>query len=79
MFAAAVAVAALTLAGCARRPDVDHDDEAAGFGEYPHVFVSSPSGTDGAISARSARRCSDTASREMEARGYRRANDSPTW
>jgi len=77
VFAAAVAVAALALAGCASGPDVRADyDKAADFGKYRTYGFVAQAGTDqGDFRSLGTQMLQNAASREMEARGYRRAEN----
>jgi hypothetical protein len=76
-FAAAVAAAVLTLAGCASGPDVRADyDKAADFGKYrTYGFVAQPGTDQGDVRSLATQMLQKAAAREMEARGYRPADN----
>ena len=75
---AMLAVAAIALAGCASGPDIRADyDKAADFGKYRTYGFVTQAGTDtGDFRSLATQMLQNAASREMEARGYRRS-DSP--
>ena len=74
---ATLALAALALAGCASGPDIRADyDKSADFGKYRTYGFVAQAGTDsGDFKSLSTQLLQNAASREMEARGYRRADD----
>jgi len=74
---AAMGVAAIVLAGCASGPDIRADyDKAADFGKYRTYGFVAQAGTDsGDFKSLSTQMLQGAASREMEARGYRRADN----
>jgi hypothetical protein len=76
-FAAAVAAAVLALAGCASGPDVRADyDKAADFGKYrTYGFVAQPGTDQGDVRSLATQMLQKAAAREMEARGYRPADN----
>jgi hypothetical protein len=74
---ATFAVAAIVLAGCASGPDIRADyDKAADFGKYRTYGFVTQAGTDsGDFRSLATQMLQSAASREMEARGYRRAEN----
>lgn len=74
---ALLALAAASLAGCASGPDVRADyDRSADFGKYRTFGFVAQAGTDtGDFKSLSTQLLQNAASREMEARGYRRADN----
>jgi hypothetical protein len=76
-FAAAAAVAAVMLAGCASGPDVRADyDKAVDFGKYRTYGFVTQAGTDqGDVRSLATQMLQNAASREMQARGYQRADN----
>jgi hypothetical protein len=74
---ATLAVAAITLAGCASGPDIRADyDRSADFGKYRTYGFVAQAGTDaGDFRSLSTQMLQNAASREMEQRGYRRAEN----
>ena len=74
---AAFAVAAIALAGCASGPDIRADyDKAADFGKYRTYGFVTQAGTDsGDFRSLATQMLQNAASREMEARGYTRAEN----
>jgi len=74
---AAFAVAAIVLAGCASGPDIRADyDKAADFGKYRTYGFVTQAGTDsGDFRSLATQMLQNAASREMEARGYTRAEN----
>jgi len=74
----AFAVATLVLTGCASGPDIRADyDKAADFGAYRTYGFVAQAGTDtGDFRSLATQMLQNAAAREMEARGYRRA-ESP--
>jgi len=68
---------ALAIAGCASGPDIRADyDRAADFGKYRTYGFLSQAGTDeGDFKSLSTQMLQNAAAREMEARGYARADD----
>ena len=72
-----IALAALALAGCASGPDIRADyDRAADFGKYRTYGFLAQAGTDeGDFKSLSTQMLQNAASREMEARGYARADN----
>ena len=77
VFAATAAVAMLTLAGCASGPDVRADyDKAVDFGKYRTYGFVTQAGTDqGDVRSLATQMLQNAASREMQARGYQRAEN----
>jgi len=73
----AFAVATLALTGCASGPDIRADyDKAADFGAYRTYGFVAQAGTDtGDFRSLATQMLQNAAAREMEARGYRRAED----
>jgi hypothetical protein len=76
-FPAVLAAAAIALAGCASGPDIRADyDRAADFGKYRTYGFVAQAGTDtGDFRSLATRMLQNAASREMEARGYTRAEN----
>jgi hypothetical protein len=74
---ATLAVAAFALAGCASGPDIRADyDRSADFGKYRTYGFVAQAGTDaGDFRSLSTQMLQNAASREMEQRGYRRAEN----
>ena len=74
---ALLGLAAVVLGGCSSGPDVRADyDRAADFGKYRTYGFVAQAGTDsGDFKSLSTQLLQNAASREMEARGYRRADD----
>jgi hypothetical protein len=74
---AALACGLLVLAGCASGPDIRADyDRAADFGKYRSYGFVANAGTDsGDFKSLSTQMLQNAAAREMEARGYVRADD----
>lgn len=74
---AAFAAAALALAGCAGGPDIRADyDKTADFGKYRTYGFVAQAGTDtGDFRSLSTQMLQNAASREMEKRGYTRAEN----
>ena len=74
---AAFAVAAIALAGCASGPDIRaYYDKAADFGKYRTYGFVTQAGTDsGDFRSLATQMLQNAASREMEARGYTRAEN----
>jgi hypothetical protein len=74
---ATLAVAAFALAGCASGPDIRADyDRSADFGKYRTYGFVTQAGTDaGDFRSLSTQMLQNAASREMEQRGYRRAEN----
>jgi hypothetical protein len=74
---ATLALAAIALAGCASGPDVRGDyDKAADFGKYRSYGFVAQAGTDsGEFKSLATQLLQNAASREMEARGYARAEN----
>jgi hypothetical protein len=74
---AMLAVAAAALAGCASGPDVRADyDKSADFGKYRTFgFVAQPGTDAGDFRSLSTQMMQNAAAREMEARGYTRAEN----
>jgi hypothetical protein len=74
---ATIALAAIALAGCASGPDVRGDyDKAADFGKYRSYGFVAQAGTDsGEFKSLATQLLQNAASREMEARGYARAEN----
>ena len=74
---AAFAVAAIVLAGCASGPDIRADyDKAADFGKYRTYGFVTQAGTDsGDFRSLATQMLQNAASREMETRGYTRAEN----
>jgi hypothetical protein len=72
-----LAFAALALGGCASGPDIRADyDRAADFGKYRTYGFLAQAGTDeGDFKSLSTQMLQNAASREMEARGYARADN----
>jgi len=70
-------VAAVALAGCATGPDIRADyDKSADFGKYRTYGFVAQAGTDTSdFKSLSTQLMQNAASREMEARGYRRADN----
>jgi hypothetical protein len=75
--AAVFAVATIALAGCSSGPDIRADyDKAADFGKYRTYGFVSQAGTDaGDFRSLSTQLLQNAASREMESRGYARAEN----
>lgn len=75
--AATLAVAAIALAGCASGPDIQADyDKAADFGKYRTYGFVANAGTDsGDYRALATQMLQSAASRQMEQRGYTRAEN----
>lgn len=75
---AVLAVAAMALTGCASGPDVRADyDKSADFGKYrTYGFVAQPGTDAGDVRSLATQMLQNAAAREMEARGYRRADDA---
>jgi hypothetical protein len=75
--AATLAVAAIALAGCASGPDIRADyDKAADFGKYRTYGFVANAGTDsGDYRALATQMLQSAASRQMEQRGYTRAEN----
>jgi len=76
-FIATLAVAAIALAGCASGPDIRADyDKAADFGKYRTYGFVSQAGTDaGDFKSLATQMLQSAAAREMESRGYQRADN----
>jgi hypothetical protein len=74
---ATLAVAAIALAGCASGPDIRADyDKSADFGKYRTYGFVSQAGTDaGDFRSLSTQMLQNAAAREMEQRGYTRAEN----
>lgn len=74
---AAFAAAAIALAGCASGPDIQADyDKSADFGKYRTYGFVAQAGTDsGDFRSLATKMLQSAASREMEQRGYVRAED----
>jgi hypothetical protein len=74
---AALAAAAIALAGCASGPDIRADyDKAADFGKYRTYGFVAQAGTDsGDFRSLATQMLQNAASREMESRGYTRAEN----
>jgi len=74
---AALAVTAIALAGCASGPDIQADyDRAADFGKYRTYGFVAQAGTDtGDFRSLATKMLQNAASREMEQRGYMRAEN----
>jgi hypothetical protein len=74
---AALAVTAIALAGCATGPDIQADyDKAADFGKYRTYGFVAQAGTDsGDFRSLATKMLQNAASREMEQRGYTRAEN----
>jgi hypothetical protein len=72
-----LAVAAIALAGCASGPDIQADyDKAADFGKYRTYGFVAQAGTDsGDFRSLGTQMLQNAASREMESRGYTRAEN----
>jgi hypothetical protein len=70
-------VAVMVLAGCESGPDIRGDyDKAADFGKYRTYGFVAQAGTDsGDFKSLSTQLLQNAASREMEARGYRRSDN----
>jgi len=75
--ACSAVVAAAMLAGCESGPDIRADyDKAADFGNYRSYGFVAQAGTDsGDFKSLSTQLLQNAAAREMEARGYRRADN----
>jgi hypothetical protein len=75
--AATLAVAAIALAGCASGPDIQADyDKAADFGKYRTYGFVANAGTDtGDFKSLATQMLQSSASRQMEQRGYTRAEN----
>jgi hypothetical protein len=75
--AASLAIAAIALAGCASGPDIRADyDKAADFGKYRTYGFVSQAGTDrGDFRSLSTQMLQNAAARQMEQRGYLRAEN----
>ena len=74
---ATLAVAAIALAGCASGPDIQADyDKAVDFGKYRTYGFVANAGTDtGDFRSLATQMLQNAASREMQARGYQRAEN----
>ena len=74
---AALAVTAIALAGCASGPDIQADyDRAADFGKYRTYGFVAQAGTDsGDFRSLATKMLQNATSREMEQRGYTRAEN----
>ena len=74
---ATLALAALAITGCTSGPDIRADyDRAADFGKYRSYGFVAQAGTDeGDFKSLSTQMLQNAAAREMEARGYARADD----
>ncbi|NJD30430.1 MAG: DUF4136 domain-containing protein [Gammaproteobacteria bacterium] len=74
---ATLAVAAIALAGCASGPDIRADyDKAADFGKYRTYGFVAQAGTDsGDFRSLSTQMLQNAAARQMEQRGYTRAEN----
>jgi hypothetical protein len=74
---ALLALAALTLAGCASGPEIRADyDRGADFGKYrSYGFVAQAGTDDGDFKSLSTQMLQNAASRQMEARGYTRSDN----
>ncbi len=74
---ASAGLAALVLAGCASGPDVRADyDRAADFGKYRTFGFVAQAGTDtGDFKSLSTQILQNAAARQMESRGYKRADN----
>jgi len=74
---ATLAVAAIALAGCASGPDIRADyDKAADFGKYRTYGFVTQAGTDqGDFRSLSTQMLQNAAARQMEQRGYTRAEN----
>jgi len=74
---ALLALAALTLAGCASGPEIRADyDRGADFGKYRSYGFVAQAGTDeGDFKSLSTQMLQNAASRQMEARGYTRSDN----
>jgi hypothetical protein len=74
---AALAAAAIALAGCASGPDIRADyDKAADFGKYRTYGFVAQAGTDsGDFRSLATQMLQNAAAREMESRGYTRAEN----
>jgi hypothetical protein len=74
---AALAAAAIALAGCASGPDIRADyDKSADFGKYRTYGFVAQAGTDsGDFRSLSTQMLQNAASRQMEQRGYARAEN----
>ena len=77
LLTATLAVAAITLTGCASGPDIRADyDKSADFGKYRTYGFVSQAGTDAAdFRSLSTQMLQNAAAREMEQRGYKRAEN----
>ena len=75
--AAALAAAAIALAGCASGPDIRADyDKSADFGKYRTYGFVTQAGTDtGDFRSLSTQMLQNAAARQMEQRGYTRAEN----
>lgn len=75
--AAALAVAAVVLSGCASGPDVRGDyDRSADFGKYRTYGFVAPAGTDGGdFRSLTTQMLQNAAAAQMEQRGYTRAEN----
>lgn len=75
--AATLAIAAVALAGCAGGPDVQADfDRSADFGQYRSYGFVTEAGTDtGDFRSLATQMLQNAAARQMEQRGYVRAED----
>ena len=75
MLITCVGLAAITLGGCASGPEIRADyDRSADFGKYRTYGFVAQAGTDsGDFRSLSTQMLQNAASREMEARGYRRS------
>jgi hypothetical protein len=75
--AATLAVAAIALAGCASGPDIRADyDKSADFGKYRTYGFVTQAGTDaGDFRSLSTQMLQNAAARQMEQRGYTRAEN----
>lgn len=78
MKAAVVGIAALWLAGCESGPDVRADyDKAADFGKYrTYNFVAAQSAAGSDYKSLAQRILQNAATREMESRGYTKADNA---
>jgi len=74
---ATLAVAAIALAGCASGPDIRADyDKSADFGQYrTYGFVAQPGTDTGDFRSLGTQMLQNAAAREMEQRGYKRAEN----
>src|SRR5262245_44566511 len=76
--AAAAAIVMLGVAGCATKPDVRGDyDKSADFGKYrTYNFVAQPTTDTSNTRSLATQFLQNAAAREMEARGYKRAENA---